>query len=287
MSRRFYDILELSKVRITALVTLTTTCGYIICSGQVNVGIVAPLLGTFLLACGSAVLNHVQEKDLDARMERTRNRALPAGRTTARFALILAVALSLAGAGILGLFTNRVALSLGLLTMFWYNGVYVYLKRLTVFAVVPGAIVGAIPPLIGWAAAGCSVLNAQAAAIFFFFFLWQIPHFWLLLLKYGDDYQMAGLPSLTTVFAKPQLNRLTFLWIFASAISCFVFPLYGLLHSHWTTMGFAILSLWLVLTAAVLLLSEMTGARLMKLFAQINVYVLFVTILLAVDSLLA
>jgi len=107
----------------------------------------------------------------------------------------------------------------GLFTILWYNGVYTYSKRLTAFAVVPGALTGALPPLIGWLAAGGGFWDKPIIFLEFLFFTGQIPHFWLLVLKYGEEYSKAGIPALTNVFSLPQINRLTFTWVVTSVIA--------------------------------------------------------------------
>ena len=105
---------------------------------------------------------------------------------------------------------NLTAALLGMLAVGWYNGIYTPLKRITAFAVVPGAIVGALPPAIGWVAGGQSLGDMRLLALGFFFFMWQIPHFWILTVRCGSDYQAARIPSLTAIFSSAQLARITF-----------------------------------------------------------------------------
>ena len=99
--------------------------------------------------------------------------------------------------GTAGLMGHPLAALLGLITVVWYNGIYTPLKRVTAFAAIPGGVVGAIPPVIGWVSGGGDPTDARIIVVAFFFFVWQVPHFWLLLMRIGGDYERAGLPSLT------------------------------------------------------------------------------------------
>jgi len=218
--------LELGKFRITVAVTLTTGLGYLMARRGVGVEIFKPLLGTLLLAAGASALNQCQEVALDARMERTRRRPIPAGQIDRTTALFLAVLTLLGGLYVLtSVGTHAVELLvLSLAAVAWYKGLYTYLKRVTPFAVVPGAVIGAIPPLIGFVAAGGDVLDPVIVLVSGFLFVWQVPHFWLLMILVENQYAQAGLPTLGRSFSRAQLHRVTFMWILAAAVCGIVFP---------------------------------------------------------------
>jgi protoheme IX farnesyltransferase len=272
-------LLELGKVRIASLSAVSVVAGYLLAAGGFEADMPRAVLGVFLLACGASALNQWQERDIDARMERTSGRPLPSGRITPRYALAASSSMVLLGAALL--YPNWTAVALGFLAVFWYNGVYTPLKRVTAFAAVPGGVVGALPPVIGWTFAGGDILDPRIRAVAFFFFIWQIPHFWLLLMRTGDDYRRAGLPTLTDVFSRRQLARVTFVWMLATAVASLVFPLFGVIHATWIYVGFVVSSLWLTWHAVSMLRSG--GARLA--FNQINVFALLVVSLLAVSGL--
>jgi protoheme IX farnesyltransferase len=182
--------------------------------------------------------------------------------------------------------SNAPAAALGLLAVVWYNGIYTYLKRVTTFAAIPGAVIGGIPPAVGWAAAGGAVLDPRILAVSVFFFVWQVPHFWLLLLKYGKDYEEAGLPSLTAVWTTGQLSRVTFVWIAATAVACLLIPLFGTVRSALVSVGLVASAMWLVWNAKGLLREVERGRSFTTAFREINVYALLVICLLTLDRVL-
>ncbi|MGE5843513.1 MAG: protoheme IX farnesyltransferase, partial [Syntrophaceae bacterium] len=221
----------LCKARISLFSSLSAAMGFILAADPAWETFPALLAGVFLLACGACALNQYQERDADARMARTTKRPIPSGKIRPAHALGVALLLILSGEGLL-LFTGTAAVPLlGIAAVLWYNVLYTGLKRVSAFAVVPGALVGAIPPAMGWSAGGGSLADPSLAALVFFFFMWQVPHFCLHLLTYGREYTEAGLPSLTDVFRAEQLERLTFQWVSATAVSALLLGLSGLLQS--------------------------------------------------------
>jgi protoheme IX farnesyltransferase len=238
------------------------------------------------MAMGSGALNQYQESETDRLMPRTQNRPIPSGRTSPNSALLISIILLVLGGMILILGTNMLAFHLGILTVVWYNGIYTYLKKITSFAVFPGAVIGALPPLVGWASVTGDILSAQPLALALFFFIWQIPHFWLLLLKIGYDYQKAGFPSLTQIFNKYQLGRLTFIWIVATAVSLLLFPLFGLGRSQSIYLLLLLSAILLVWRSIYLLRPKKINLSFSSAFISINVFILAVMFLLTLDRLI-
>jgi protoheme IX farnesyltransferase len=283
-------LLELTRIRITWAVTLTAGTGYLLASGRLDIGVWMPLLGVFLLASGSSALNQCQEARIDARMQRTCRRPIPSGRIDLAKALFVAGLLILLGLFVLSSVPNNLelALSLGVAALVWYNGVYTYLKRLTAFAVVPGALIGAIPPVIGYVAGGGEATDPVILLVAGFFFIWQIPHFWLLLMMFGHQYGQAGLPTLTQVFSPPQLARITFMWVLATAVSGLVFPTVSRadLAIPWSLVV-VLGSIWLAAKATELfrpVTDSNANGRFRKAFVQINVYALLVIVCLSLNA---
>jgi heme o synthase len=195
--RRLADYLALAKPRVVAMVLVTTTVGYYL--GSVGPPALAQLLrtlaGTALAAGGTLALNQWMERDLDARMLRTRQRPLPDGRLLPTEALLLGVALLIVGLGVLGLGVNTIAMTLTATISIVYLLCYTPLKRVTSLSSIVGAVPGALPPVAGWAAAR-GTLGPQPWILFAIMFLWQIPHTLAIGRVYRDDYARAGIPLL-------------------------------------------------------------------------------------------
>ena len=278
-------VMELTKLRITTFVTLTTVFGFIAAAGKMSFAIIAPTIGILLLSSGSAVINHYQERDTDVLMDRTKNRPIPSGRISAANALLLALILVFAGALVLFIGSGLTALGLGLLNLLWYNGIYTPLKRRNALAIIPGSLVGALPPMVGWVAAGGSLLDPQILILAFFFFIWQIPHFWLLLLVFGHDYEQAGFPTLTQIFNSQQLARITFMWILAVVVTSFLIPVFGIVKNVFIDYTILVSGLWLSWNSVKLLNLSKGKISFRYAFRDINLFAVLVVILLTIDKL--
>jgi heme o synthase len=194
------DWIELTKPRITTMVVFTTMVGFVTGSpGPVAfAALFATLAGTALVAAGAAVLNQVLERRTDALMWRTRNRPLPAGRVSPIDATLFGTLLSASGLAALSWLSGALSAAVAAVTLSSYLGVYTPLKRRTSLATLVGAVPGALPPVIGWAAARGS-LDGGAAVLFGILFFWQVPHFLAIAWLYRDDYARAGFPMLPVV----------------------------------------------------------------------------------------
>ena len=193
---RAADFAELAKPRITSLVLVTAAVGFAV-GGQGSIDWLAFFVfmaGTALLCGGASALNQYLERDADALMERTRRRPIPGGRIRPEEALVFGLALSAAGLAVLA-FVNALTLALGAASLVSYVLAYTPLKRVTSLCTVVGAVPGALPPLMGWAASRGS-LGAAGWGLFAILFLWQLPHFLAIGWLYRDDYARGGFPML-------------------------------------------------------------------------------------------
>ena len=190
---RLSAFLTLTKPGITFNVVLTALVGYLAAArGAVDLlPLLRALLGTALVAGAASSLNQWAERDLDAMMKRTVRRPLPSGRLTPRESLVFGLVTGIAGVSFLAVTVGWLAAALAALTAASYLLVYTPLKRLTSLATVVGAVPGAIPPTIGWAAAR-GRLDAGAWVLFLILFFWQMPHFLALAALYRRDYARAG-----------------------------------------------------------------------------------------------
>lgn len=192
--------IALTKPRITWLILMSTGMGYYFgLTGAVNLwALLHTIVGTGLIASGTAALNQWYERDADARMRRTDQRPLPAGQMNPRNAFLFGVALSVLGFVELGLGVNWLSAGLGLFTLLSYLCLYTPLKRVSPVSTTIGAVPGAMPPLIGFAAAS-GTLTAEAWILYAILFLWQFPHFYAIAWMYREDYERAGIKMLPVV----------------------------------------------------------------------------------------
>ncbi len=205
--------LDLTKPRITWLILMSTAIGYFFgLHDNFNwVTLIHMLLGTALIASGTAALNQWYERDADARMDRTKGRPIPAGLITAPKAFWFGVALSVLGFVELSWGVNLLTGLLGLFTLMSYLFVYTPLKRVSPHSTTIGAIPGAMPPLIGFAAAA-GTLTAEAWVLFAILFFWQFPHFYAIAWMYREDYARAGIRMLPVVEPDGESTARQMLW---------------------------------------------------------------------------
>ncbi|MCX8057758.1 MAG: protoheme IX farnesyltransferase [Ignavibacteria bacterium] len=285
LKHSFEILLELSKFKITSFVTVTTFLGYILYSKKIEIDLIGILLGVLLLSSGSAVINHYQERNYDSLMERTKNRPIPSGKIKPFVALSLGLIFAVGGVLILLFGYSLTAAAFGILALVWYNIIYTPLKRKFALAVVPGSLIGSIPPMIGWVAAGGYPFDSSILMIAFFLFIWQIPHFWLLMLFFDEDYKSAGFPTLTDFFSKEQIFRLTFIWMIALAVASLAMPLFNLINNQIFNYGLLITSIWLIWNSTKLLKRNEEKLILISGFRAINTFILLVVIQLSIDKL--
>ncbi len=200
-------------------------------------------LAVGLLTIAGTLLNQLQECGLDARMERTRKRPLATGRLSAATARRMAAVAAFGGAALL--LPSPPALLLGLLALLLYNGVYTPLKPRTPLAILPGALCGALPPLIGWLLAG----GPSGHGIFLLAALlavWQVPHFLLLSLRYREDYRRAGLPVLADRLSPAAMRRVVAVWVLASAYGALLLAGFGPVRTGWGRLLLPAIGSWLL-----------------------------------------
>jgi protoheme IX farnesyltransferase len=200
-------LVELTKPRITFLIVLTSAASFSLASrGEINYATLChALFGIALLSSGIAAVNQYMERGLDRRMRRTASRPLPSGKITPRGALAFGVGLTAFAELYLALFVNSLTAVLGLAVIVGYLGLYTPLKTRTSLSTVIGAFPGAMPPLLGWAAAA-GTLSTEAWALFGILFVWQFPHFLAIAWMYREDYARAGIVMLPVVEPEGRLT---------------------------------------------------------------------------------
>ena len=197
---RTADFVALAKPRLNMLVVVSAVAGYVMASGDTSdvVRLLCMTIGTGLVAGGASGFNQILEREPDALMQRTRLRPMPDGRLSVRDALLFAIALTAAGLIILAAGANLLSAVVAFATLASYAVVYTPLKKRTSFSTVVGAVPGALPPVIGWAAAE-GALSHGAWVLFGIVFLWQLPHFLAIAWMHREDYARAGFPMLPVI----------------------------------------------------------------------------------------
>lgn len=239
-----------------------------------------------MLACGSAALNHYQERNTDALMARTAGRPIPSGKISSINGILISLFFLASGSLILLFKSNLTALAIGLYTFAWYNAVYTPLKRMTPFAIIPGSLVGALPPVAGWAAAGADIADPKIIFVALFFFVWQIPHFWILLMVYGKDYDRGGFPNLTNLFSVSQLKKITFSWIMLTSAIAMTFNIFEIPNYTLTGLMLICVSVWLIFESVKFLKSEDTIGNCKSMFIRINIFSVLIITILSTDKLI-
>ncbi len=275
---------RLSRAMIAFFAAYSAVTGYLLAPHHALSAGLLLAVAVFLLAAGASALNQYQERHIDALMERTRRRPLPSGVLSPALAFMTAAALIGTGSLLLIRTGGTVPALLGFSAVAWYNGVYTYLKRVTAFAAVPGALVGMIPPAIGWTAGGGRMDDPRLFAVCLLFFIWQVPHFWLQVLHHGEEYEQAGLPSLTTALDKRGISRITFAWIWSAAAASLFLPLYGNLRAPVLYVPLLISAVWIMIRGARLVIAHQAPAPVLAAFRQLNIFMFVVMSLLSVEG---
>jgi protoheme IX farnesyltransferase len=280
-------LLELCKIKITIPIAATTFLGYFLKTETFNAGLLLTTAGLFLLSCASAALNHLQDKDIDALMSRTRHRPLPSQRISETAVMALIAVEFLLGSLLLFYGSNLMALTLGWFALFWYNAIYTPLKRHTALAVLPGAFIGALPPVVGWVAAGGGWFERPALLLGGFMFLWQIPHFWMLLVQKTQEYKTAGLPTLSDRFS---LNEIRGFILFSIALmlgSALAIPYFNVMaHDLGETMVY-VLVLGLLIYYGLIHKKRGLDFTRREPFVAINLFALTMLVFVFLDALIS
>lgn len=265
-------------------VALSALAGYVLYSGKIDEQGLLLSVGVFFMSCGSGALNHWQERKTDALMPRTKNRPIPSGKISPAQGLLVVLGYTITGSLILVFSNPTVALILSWATLASYNLIYTPLKKVTAFAVIPGSLVGALPPLIGWTAAGGNIFAEPILIVATFFFIGQIPHFWLLLLLFGDQYKLAGLQSLTDIFSELQIKRITYTWVLTTIASALLVLYF--VFTHPVILVLLLLYIFYLLFTLTRDVFFQEKFKVLPAFYKLNFLYLFMMLFLIADSLL-
>jgi len=278
--------LKLGKASISVPVALTGFLGYFLYKPLIDREALLTIFGVFLLSMGSGALNQIQERHTDARMKRTRGRPIPSGRIPLKSGILFALICAASGTVLLMLTGYYLAAGIGVFTLAWYNLVYTPLKRITAFAVLPGALIGALPPLIGWTAAGGNLWDMEILAVAFLLFVGQMPHYWLLLIKIGNEFRDAGLPVITSLFEARQIRNLSFIWIAATGVIVLMLPATPIIRNRGISLILIISAILFLVRMFQLIYRGDLIRHWKKAFITVNLFYLVIILVLIADRII-
>lgn len=216
---------DLAKAPKCFLISASSLFTFIIKTPDINLSLILTGFSVFILACGAATFNSYQDRRLDFQMQRTKNRPLPSKKISLQQTLVQAVFLIFIGMTGLYLVDFSAALPLlGGLAILSYNFIYTPLKTKSMLAILPGAVCGVLPPCIGWLAAGGKPDSITLWSIMAMFGLWQLPHYWLVLLHHRQDYNHSNIPNMLNIFSVHQLKKVLFNWVVVFATMSLALP---------------------------------------------------------------
>jgi len=278
------DFFIVTKFILSFAVSLSALFAYIMAKGEIGLDMFLATFSVLLVAMGVSTLNQVQEYREDSKMARTKNRPIAAGRMSPRTGVVISVVLILISFVLIYSLLGLTGINFFAFAFLWYNLMYTPMKKRSALAVVPGAILGVIPPAIGWLVAGHTLFELEFIALAVYYFIWQVPHFWLLVMLFHGDYKDGGYPTAMRLFGEGTLQRLTFVWLMLT-IQAGVFLVYTFAVYSNITIALSIgLGVWAFFTSMKLLKKEfkLTDAR--SIFWKINAAFLGIIILLSIDE---
>ena len=268
------------------MVTISATTGYFLTGSAPGIAVLYLFAGVFFLAAGTTVLNQIQESKRDGLMPRTSRRPIPAGEISL-FAASLVSAFLLIGGTLLLSLNGWLPMVLGLSNIVFYNLIYTPLKTRSWLAIIPGAVVGGVPPLIGWTSAGYYIFHPHAMFVAIFVFLWQIPHFWLLMIKYGKEYEMAGFSSISKSLNEGQIKSVVFYWGVITSLFLMLFPFFGFSFKPLLLTLLVGMNFGFILLFHRFLFGEKNSKTIYKAFILINTYALVVFLFLVLNAMMS
>ena len=253
--------MQLVKAPLCLPVACTAIFGYSLQGTASSLFLPTLFFGVFFLSCGAAGCNSIQERSTDRLFLRTCQRPLVTGSLRAGEAFFFCAILLVAGLLLLGLADSWVPLLLGITALVLYNCLYTPFKKISVLALIPGGLAGALPPLIGWTAGGGELDDSRALHLLVMFFLWQIPHFTMVLLHHREDYLTVDRPSLLRLLSERSLRNIAAVWILAFNVTALSLTLHPDLLQPGSRLTIALMTLTTTTLCIPLLRAKTPGHR--------------------------
>lgn len=273
------DVFSLIRIKVSLSIILSTTLGFVYGSVFFNKTYILIIVAVFLLSTGCSVLNQIQEAAVDKLMERTKNRPIARG-SLSKFNAFIIASLCILFSLIIFYNINMKVFILGVSTIIIYNILYTPLKLKTSYSILIGAIIGSIPPLIGFFASN-NILNNIIINISITYYLWQIPHFWLITELYKNDYKRLKYPFLSDKINESQYKKIFFIWVLAYSLSILHLLLIESINYNAVKLSILLIVLLIFITYLV----KLNNVK--KLFFYHNILLGFVTLLLISDRIIS
>jgi len=284
------DILRFTRFYLSLAVSISGLFTYFIATKTPSFEIFIPWLGVLLLALGTSALNQIQEKEYDKKMDRTNKRPVASGLYSIKKAFIISISLIISAFLLLYISMDILGLYFALVTIVIYNIIYTYLKPITHWALILGSFLGVVSPTIGWLIANHlelqSLIDLRFMYIFILFFVWQVPHFWLLVLINNDDYKKAGFPTLKDKIGQQGLMRTIAVWNVISVSNGIAVMLASQVSLILWILT-AIISSYMIYSSYLLFATREIKGKFYKIrFMELNTYILLIMIFLIIDNLI-
>jgi heme o synthase len=279
MNGKLKSILELVKFPLCLFIAFSASFGFIIAEHDFSIKALTVGFFVLLLAFGCAILNNIQDREYDASFLRTCNRVLVLKKFSVRLALFLCISFIISGlTGLLffSLYNNQniYPFLYGILALVFYNFLYTPLKKYTLSAIIPGAMSGMLPPLIGWSSAGANAFNQKIMITMMIFGLWQIPHFFLILLKSGKDPGKKKYPEFNNAFSTTDLKFQVLIWCGLYSLSMLFYLIIGKGSSFFLSSLIALNGLSIIFLIGAMIRNKHRNSHYNKAFAAINISLL-------------
>ena len=282
------DFIKFTRFYLSLAVAMSGLFTYFAVVQTPSMEIFFPWLGILFLALGSSALNQIQEQKFDSLMVRTQNRPLPSGRYSQKKAFLISTALIFASFIFLYISMGLLGIYFTVATLIIYNLIYTYLKPITHWALILGSFLGVVSPTIGWLVANeldlHSLYDLRFMYIFILFFVWQVPHFWLLMLMNGDDYKNANFVTLKDKIGLNGMMRTIAIW----NIICVLNGVAVILASQVSNTLWIItlvISAYLFYSSVVLFITQEPKGKFFKIkFMELNTYILLIMIFLIINN---
>lgn len=279
------SFLQITKLPLSLLVALSGLFGSLLIEDSALPTLFMTFLGILFLSIGAASLNNIQDRHLDRQFTRTSNRPLASSQINWPPVLTFSTINIVFGTLLLFIGSERLVVPIiGWIALFLYNGLYTPLKPKTVWALMPGALSGMLPPYIGWLAAGGALYSTRILLVMMLLGIWQIPHYWLLLLEHRQELlRHRTIYSIITGYSEQQLRRIIFTWVIAFTCLSYCLPLVGVANHNQLSWILVVVNGVILAGSFLRILASDSNHLFKELFHHLNLSLLLVMVIASAD----